>query len=160
MEHLGLAMHSEHERDLRQFAFNIADLVTLFVFVVLGANIPFDTLGEYFLPALAVLGDAAVPGAAADASSPAPFPTGAGPGPGPSWRSCAGRARPGSFRRRWSVCSPGWAYRISTFMPAVVAMAIVATLLLQALPAAWLAGRLGLLDGEPRSRAAAESGAS
>ena len=30
--------------------------MTLFVFVVLGANIPFDTLGEYFLPALAVLG--------------------------------------------------------------------------------------------------------
>ena len=48
-------MHSEHERELRQFAFSIADLVTLFVFVVLGANIPFDTLGEYFLPALAVL---------------------------------------------------------------------------------------------------------
>ncbi len=46
MEHLGLAMHSKHERDLRQFAFSVADLVTLFVFVVLGANIPFDTLGQ------------------------------------------------------------------------------------------------------------------
>jgi hypothetical protein len=33
----------------------------------------------------------------------------------------------------------------------VVALAIIATLLLQALPAAWLAGRLGLL--EPRTRA-------
>ena len=55
MERLGLAMHSSHERELRQFAFSIADLVTLFVFVVLGANIPFDALGEYFLPALAVL---------------------------------------------------------------------------------------------------------
>jgi potassium/hydrogen antiporter len=30
----------------------------------------------------------------------------------------------------------------------VVALAIVLTLILQALPAAWLAGRLGLLDGE------------
>ncbi len=56
MERLGLAMHSRHERELRQFAFSTADLVTLLVFVVLGANIPFDTLGEYFLPALAVLG--------------------------------------------------------------------------------------------------------
>ena len=55
MERLGLAMHSEHERELRQFAFSVADLVTLFVFVVLGANIPFDTLGEYLLPAFAVL---------------------------------------------------------------------------------------------------------
>jgi NhaP-type Na+/H+ or K+/H+ antiporter len=28
---------------------------TAFVFVVLGANIPFDDLGEHFLPAMAVL---------------------------------------------------------------------------------------------------------
>ena len=55
MEHLGLATHSEHEREMRQFAFNMSDLVTLFVFVVLGANIPFDELGEHMLPALAVL---------------------------------------------------------------------------------------------------------
>ena len=34
---------------------------------------------------------------------------------------------------------------------AVVALAIVMTLILQALPAAWLAGRLGLLDGGPRA---------
>ena len=52
MERLGLAMHSKHERELRQFAFSVADLVTLFVFVVLGANIPFDALGDYLLPAL------------------------------------------------------------------------------------------------------------
>ena len=39
---------------------------------------------------------------------------------------------------------------------AVVALAIVMTLLLQALPAAWLAGRLGLLDGAAASEAAAE----
>ncbi len=52
MERLGLAMHSKHERELRQFAFSVADLVTLFVFVVLGANIPFDALGHYLLPAL------------------------------------------------------------------------------------------------------------
>ena len=66
MERLGLAMHSEHERELRQFAFSVADLVTLFVFVVLGANIPFDALGEHLLPAFAVLADAAAAGAAAD----------------------------------------------------------------------------------------------
>lgn len=50
MEHLGLAMHSEHEREMRQFAFNMSDLVTLFVFVVLGANIPFDELGSTCCP--------------------------------------------------------------------------------------------------------------
>ena len=40
MEHLGLAMHSHHEQEMRLFAFNMADLVTLFVFVVLGREHP------------------------------------------------------------------------------------------------------------------------
>ena len=55
MEHLGLAMHSHHEQEMRLFAFNLADLATLLVFVVLGANIPFGALGDNLLPALAVL---------------------------------------------------------------------------------------------------------
>ena len=41
----------------------------------------------------------------------------------------------------------------------VVALAIVLTLVLQALPARWLAGRLGLLDGEKPARAAPEPAA-
>ena len=36
---------------MRRVRAGAADLVTLFVFVVLGANIPFDELGEYLLPA-------------------------------------------------------------------------------------------------------------
>ena len=55
METLGLAMHDPHEVEMRQFAFNLADFVTLIVFVVLGANIPWDAVGENLLPALAVL---------------------------------------------------------------------------------------------------------
>ena len=55
MDHLGLAMHSDHEQEMRVFSAGAADLVTLFVFVVLGANIPFDELGEYLLPGVAVL---------------------------------------------------------------------------------------------------------
>ena len=35
---------------MRLFAFNLADLVTLLVFVVLGANIPFGALGDNLLP--------------------------------------------------------------------------------------------------------------
>src|SRR5262245_39733467 len=35
MERLGLAMHSKHEQELNQFATSVADLITLFVFVVL-----------------------------------------------------------------------------------------------------------------------------
>ncbi len=43
MEHLGLGMRQEHEREMRRFAANSADLVTFFVFLVLGANIPFGS---------------------------------------------------------------------------------------------------------------------
>ena len=66
-----------------------------------------------------------------------------------SWRSCAGRARPASCRPRWSACSPGSACPDVDLLAAVVALAIVATLLLQAAPAPWLARRLGLLEPEP-----------
>ena len=53
---LGLADKSQpHAEEVRQFAFNLADLVTLIVFMVLGANIPFAELGDNLLPALAVL---------------------------------------------------------------------------------------------------------
>ena len=66
MEHLGLAMHSQHEQEMRLFAFNIADLATLFVFVVLGANIPFERAGRQ--PAAGARGarDAAARGPPAD----------------------------------------------------------------------------------------------
>ena len=56
MEHLGLEMQQEHQREMRRFAANTADLVTFFVFVVLGANIPFGVLGDNLLPAFAVIG--------------------------------------------------------------------------------------------------------
>jgi cell volume regulation protein A len=145
MERLGLAMHSVHEREMTRFAFNLADLVTLFVFLVLGANIPFETLGDNFLPALAVLAALML------------------------------LARPltvfvCTVPDRWA----GWTRREQAFLcwtretgvvPAalvgvlaglgvpnndayasVVALAIVATLVLQALPATWLARRLPLMD--------------
>ena len=51
---------------MREFAGNLADLVTLFVFLVLGANIPFSDLGTNLLPALAVVGGADRDRAAAD----------------------------------------------------------------------------------------------
>jgi potassium/hydrogen antiporter len=155
MERLGLAMHTSHERDLRQFAFSIADLVTLFVFVVLGANIPFDTLGEHFLPALAVLATLLL------LARPLTV------------LACTLPDRRGGWTRH-EVVFLCWT-RETGVVPAalvgvlaglgvpdielyasVVALAIVMTLILQALPAAWLARRLGLLDGEPPIRAAPE----
>ena len=50
MDLLNLDMDPEHERDMRSFTASVADVVTLFVFVVLGASLPLDTLGENLCP--------------------------------------------------------------------------------------------------------------
>jgi cell volume regulation protein A len=148
MDRLGLEMHTVHEREMRRFAFNLADLVTLIVFLVLGANIPFDVLSDNLLPALAVL--------AALLLLARPLTV----------LVCTLPDRWGGWTRgeRAFLC---WT-RETGVVPAalvgvlaglgvpntdayasVVALAIIMTLVLQALPAGWLAGRLGLLDGEP-----------
>ena len=150
MEHLGLGEADQpHVQDVRHFAFNLADLVTLIVFMVLGANIPFSELGDNMLPALAVLATLMLVARPLTVAA------------------CALPDR----RARWSRAELAflcWT-RETGVVPAalvgvlaglgvpegdvfasVVALAIVLTLLLQALPARWLADRLGLL--EPRTR--------
>jgi cell volume regulation protein A len=145
MERLGLAMHSVHEHEMRIFTAGLSDLVTLFVFVVLGANIPFDDLGDHLLPALAVL--------AALLLLARPLVVVA----------CTLADR----RARWTpqeILFLCWT-RETGVVPAalvgvlaglgvpdieiyasVVALAVVLTLLVQALPARRLAARLGLLE--------------
>jgi potassium/hydrogen antiporter len=149
MEHLGLAMHSRHESEMRLFAFNLADLVTLLVFVVLGANIPFGALGDNLLPSLAVLATLLL------VARPLTVLACTMPDRGAGW----------TRQERLFLC---WT-RETGVVPAalvgvlaglgvpdvelyasVVALAIIGTLILQAVPAPWLAGRLGLL--EPRTR--------
>jgi potassium/hydrogen antiporter len=145
METLGLAMHQEHRHELEVVSRNLADIVTIFVFVLVGANLPFAAIGDEFLPALgvvAVLLLVARPIAVAACMLP-------------------------DRRSRWSraelafVC---WT-RETGVVPAalvgvlaalgvpngdllasVVALAIIVTLAVQAVPAPWLARRLGLLD--------------
>jgi cell volume regulation protein A len=48
-------MHSEHEAQLRSFVDVASDVVVIFVFITLGANLPFDQFPDYALPALATL---------------------------------------------------------------------------------------------------------
>ena len=153
MERLGLAMHSRHERELRQFAFNVADLVTLFVFVVLGANIPFDTLGEYFLPALAVLG-ALLFLARPVTVLACVLPDRRGEWTRPELAFLCWTRETGVVPAALVGVLAGLGVPDIDVYAAVVALAVVMTLILQALPAAWLAGRLGLLDGGSRGQAA------
>ena len=55
MEQLRLAMHSEHERDMRVLVSTVADVMVMFVFITLGANIPWSEIRSELAPALAVV---------------------------------------------------------------------------------------------------------
>ncbi|HET8756681.1 MAG TPA: cation:proton antiporter [Solirubrobacteraceae bacterium] len=145
MEHLGLAMHAEHEEDMRRFAGNLSEVATLLVFVVLGVNLPLRDLADQLLPALAVLAMLLL------VARPLTVLACVLPDRGGQW----------TWREIAFLC---WT-RETGVLPAalvgvivalgvpheeiyasVVALAIVVTLLVQALPAPWLARRLGLLD--------------
>ena len=134
---------------MRAFAFNMADLVTLFVFVVLGANIPFEDLGANFLPALAVLAVLML------IARPLTVLACTLPDRGAGWTA---RERAFLCWTRETGVVPaalvgvlaGLGVPHTEVYASVVALAIVMTLLLQALPAGWLAERLGLLE-RPRA---------
>jgi potassium/hydrogen antiporter len=149
MENLGLAMHSPHEVDTHAFAFNLADIVTLIVFVVLGANIPFDELGSNLLPALAVLAVLLL------IARPITILACVLPDRGGRWEReeiaflCWTRET-GVIPAALVGVLAGLGVPHIDVLASVVALAIVLTLLLQALPAPWLAKRLGLLG--PRTR--------
>jgi potassium/hydrogen antiporter len=55
MDQLGLGMHSTRELEMRLFTSASADIVVVFVFITLGANLPFDTIADEALPALVTL---------------------------------------------------------------------------------------------------------
>ena len=55
MTALGIGMHTRHETEMRSLVANVADVMVILVFVVLGANLPFDAIADEWLPALAVL---------------------------------------------------------------------------------------------------------
>jgi potassium/hydrogen antiporter len=150
MEHLGLGEENmPHVEDVRQFAFHLADLVTLIVFMVLGANIPFSELGDNILPALAVLATLML------VARPITVAVCALPDRGARWTRnelaflCWTRET-GVVPAALVGVLAGLGIPDGDVFASVVALAIVLTLLLQALPARWLADRLGLL--EPRTR--------
>ena len=148
-QHLGLAEQNQpHAQEVRQFAFNLADLVTLFVFMVLGANIPFSELGAQPAPRVSGAGHADA-GRPPDPCSPARCPTAAPVGPAHELLFLCWTRETGVVPAALVGVLAGLGVPEGDVFARVVALAIVLTLLLQALPARWLAGRLGLLDAPP-----------
>lgn len=55
MKELRLGQHDEHARLLEGFIGQVAEISTLLVFITLGLNLPFDALGRYFAGGLVVM---------------------------------------------------------------------------------------------------------
>jgi len=55
MDRLRLAMHTHHERDMRVLVATVSEVVVILVFITLGANLPWSSIGDNFAPALAVV---------------------------------------------------------------------------------------------------------
>ena len=147
MRMLGLSMHDEHSRDLMITSRSLADIVTIFVFVLVGANLPFHALGQEILPALAVVAVLLLVARPVTSRS-ACSPTAAAAGAAPSSPSCAGRARPGVVPAALVGVLAALSVPNGDLLASVVALAILVTLAVQAIPAPWLARRLGLLEVE------------
>jgi potassium/hydrogen antiporter len=148
MERLGLAMHSEHERDMRIFAGTLADVVTVFVFLTVGANLPFATMADEALPGLAVIAVLVL------VARPITVLACTAPDRRARWTRAelaflAWTRETGVVPAALVGVLAGLGVPGVDVLASVVAIAIVTTLIAQAVPAPWLARRLGLLDPEP-----------
>jgi cell volume regulation protein A len=145
MDELGLGMRSHRETEMRVFAEAATDIVVLFVFLTLGANLPFGTMGDETVPALVTI--------AALILVARPLTV----------LACLLPDRRGRWRREelaflsWTretgvvpaalvglLVAEGVPYEAE--LTTVVALAIVVTLALQSTTKAWLARRLALYD--------------
>jgi cell volume regulation protein A len=146
MDVLRLGMHSDRERELRNFASSVTDVVVVFVFVTLGANLPFDRFHDHAAPSLLTL--------VALIALARPLTVFA----------CLLADRGGQWERNellfisWTretgvvpaalvgvLVGEGVGYEAE--LVSVVALAIIVTLVLQATTKAWLARRLDLDEG-------------
>ena len=145
MDHFRLRQHEESEKMLEDFVGQVAEIAVLLVFVTLGINLPFDALGKYLLGGLVVM---------------LVFIFVARP---VTVLACLLPDRRGRWTRE-EIIFLSWC-RYTGVIPAavasillargvegaeiavsLVALAVVATLLLQASTAGWLARRLGLIE--------------
>jgi potassium/hydrogen antiporter len=145
MDRLRLGMHSAREQEMRFFAALASDLMVIFIFVALGANLPFDRMGDHVLPAVAVL--------AALIFLARPLTVLAALAADRRGRWLPQEVLFVAWTRETGVVPAALAgVLVAIGVPAkdelltVVALAVIVTLLLQATTKEWLARRLDLLD--------------
>jgi potassium/hydrogen antiporter len=150
MELLGLVMHSHNEDELRIASRTLAEVVTIFVFLVVGASLPFETLADHWAPSLAVVAVLLLV-ARPLAVLACTLPDRRARWTRPELAFLCWTRETGVVPAALVGVLAGLGVPNVDLMAGVVALAIVATLLLQATPAPWLARRLGLLDPAPTS---------
>ena len=123
-----------------------ADLAMLLVFVVLGANIPLGDLADNLLPGLAVLAMLLFVARPLTVLA-CVLPDRGGGWTWPEIAFLCWTRETGVVPAALVGVIVGLGVPHGEIYASVVALAIVVTLVLQALPAPWLARRLGLLDG-------------
>ena len=149
MDRLGLAMFSHHEHDMRVLISTVADVMVIFVFITLGANLPWTTIADHFAPALGVLAALIL------LARPLAVLVCLLPDRRAAW------TRQELFFLAWTretgvVPAAIAGIIVSMHVPnsdlvvTTVAMAIVLTLTLQATTKGWLARRLDLLEPDAR----------
>ena len=148
MELLGLAMHSHNEEELKIASRTLAEVVTIFVFLVVGASLPFATLADHWVPSAAVVAMLLLV-ARPIAVLACTLPDRRAAWTRPELAFLCWTRETGVVPAALVGVLAGLGVPNIDLLAGVVALAIVATLLLQATPAAWLARRLGLVDAAP-----------
>ncbi|MBD0328819.1 MAG: cation:proton antiporter [Thermoleophilia bacterium] len=145
VERLGLVMRPQEREEVRFTAALAADVVVLLVFITLGANLPFGAIADELLPALAVVATLVL------VARPLAVLACLLPDRRAGWSR--NELAFVAWTRETGVVPAALAgLLIATGVPGadriqvVVALALVATLVVQATTKAWLARRLGLLE--------------
>ncbi|MGH3036412.1 MAG: cation:proton antiporter [Gaiellaceae bacterium] len=147
MDEFGLGMHSHRELEMRSFVAVVADVMVMFVFLALGANLPFSDIADHALPALATV--------AALILVARPLTVLACLLPDRRGRWQPAELAFVAWTRETGVVPAALAGVLvaegvpyETEIITVVAVAIVVTLAVQSTTKAWLARRLGLVGEE------------
>jgi NhaP-type Na+/H+ or K+/H+ antiporter len=145
---LGLGMHERHQEALHSFTTVLTDLLVIFIFVVLGTNLPLDSIPDEALPSLAtlavliflarpltVIGSLVLDRRGKWQREEIAFV---------AWTKETGVV-PAALAG--VVIAEGVAYEAEVIT--VVALAVIVTLVFQASTKGWLARRLGLAEPDP-----------
>ena len=147
LEVLGLGMHADHERLLEGFIGIVADVMVIFVFITLGASLPFGSLSEYAVPALATVAALVL------VARPLTVIVCLAPDRRGAWTRnetifLAWTRETGVVPAAVAALLVAEGVQIGDELVTTVAVAIILTLVVQSTTKAWLARRLDLLQDE------------